>query len=183
MTSFITPSPRDYLAVVSAHRLGAALLIGIILSGCSPSDRQHVGAKPASDSGFSALQNRGARAMGVDQYSSSHVFEPLADGGRIVLTRSATDTAGVETIRDHMRLIAGRFAHGDFQIPGFVHAQTVPGTAVMAARRSRISYVADTVPGGGELRITTTDSAALAAVHQFLAFQRQDHRAPAHEHD
>jgi hypothetical protein len=168
---------------VAAHRLDIALLIGIILSGCSPSDRPEVATKPGSDSGFTALQSRGARAMGVDQYTSAHVFEPLPDGGRIVLTRDATDTAGVETIRDHMRLIAGRFARGDFQIPGFVHAQTVPGTAVMASRRSRISYVADTLQGGGQLRITTTDSAALTAVHQFLAFQRQDHRAPAHEHD
>jgi hypothetical protein len=48
----------------------------------------------------------------------------------------------------------------------------------MAAHRSRISYIADTVPDGGSLRIYSTDSIAISAIHQFLAFQRQDHRSP-----
>lgn len=135
-----------------------------------------------ADSEFAALQRRGAAAMGVDQYTSAHVFEPLPDGGRIVLRRDACDTAGVAVIRGHIRTIATRFAEGDFALPGLVHAQAVPGTDVMAARRRKIVYRADTVPGGGELRIMTTDPAALAAIHAFLAFQRRDHRAPAHEH-
>jgi hypothetical protein len=50
----------------------------------------------------------------------------------------------------------------------------------MAARRSRISYVADTLPGGGQLRLRTSDPSAIAAIHQFLAFQRQDHRSTSH---
>jgi TusA-related sulfurtransferase len=33
------------------------------------------------------------------------------------------------------------------------------------------------LPRGGELRITTTDPAAVAAVAAFLAFQRMDHRS------
>jgi hypothetical protein len=121
--------------------------------------------------------------MGVDQYTSTHIFEPLPDGGRIVLRRDVADSAGVETIRAHMRLIATRFAGGDFTIPGMVHAQQVPGTDVMARLRDRIEYEADTIAGGGQVRITTTDQEAVAAVHRFLAFQRQDHRAEAHEHD
>jgi hypothetical protein len=76
-----------------------------------------------------------------------------------------------------MRRIAAAFARGDYALPGLVHDRDVPGTAVMAARRSRISYVADTLPGGGQLRLRTSDSSAVAAIHQFLAFQRQDHRA------
>lgn len=134
------------------------------------------------DTGFAAMQARGAEAMGVDQYTSSHVFEPLPDGGRIVLQRDVPDSAGVEAIRAHMRLIAERFAAGDFAIPGSVHAQAVPGTAVMAARRDRITYTADTLPRGGEVRMTTTDPEALAAVHEFLEFQRREHHAAAHEH-
>jgi hypothetical protein len=120
--------------------------------------------------------------MGGDQSTSSHVFEPLADGGRIVLQRDVPDSAGVVAIRAHMRMIAERFAAGDFTLPGFVHDQPVPGTAMMAARRDRITYVADTLPRGAEVRITTTDPEALAAVHAFLEFQRREHHAPAHEH-
>lgn len=134
------------------------------------------------DSAFSALQQRGAQAMGVDQYTSAHVFERLSDGGRIVLRRDTTDSAGVETIRAHMHDIAERFGRGDFTIPGVVHARTVPGTDVMSRRRDRIRYAAESLAGGAQVRITTTDPEALRAVHAFLAFQAMDHRAADHEH-
>jgi hypothetical protein len=118
--------------------------------------------------------------MGVDQYTSAHVFEALPDGGRIVLQRQADDSAGTVAIRAHMAVIAEQFRRGDFAIPGFVHAQGVPGTAVMAAQRARITYTADTLPRGGQVRITTTDPAAVTAVHEFLAFQRREHHAAGH---
>lgn len=134
----------------------------------------------SADSAFALLQARGHAAMGVDQYTSYHRFETLPDGGRISLQREAGDTAGVAQIRSHMRRIEAAFARGDFALPGLVHARDVPGTAVMAARRSRISYVADTLPGGGQLRLRTSDPSAIAAIHRFLAFQRQDHRSTSH---
>jgi hypothetical protein len=120
--------------------------------------------------------------MGVDQYTSSHVFESLPDGGRIVLQRDSADSAGTATIRAHMRDIARRFSAGDFSVPGMVHAMEVPGTAVMAARRASIRYVADTLPRGAPVRIFTTDPTALSAVHDFLEFQRRDHRSKGHAH-
>jgi hypothetical protein len=129
------------------------------------------------DTAYAALQSRGENAMGVDQYTSAHRFEPLPDGGRIELQRDTADRTGVETIRAHMRDIARRFSRGDFAIPGFVHARDVPGTRAMSERKAQITYEARDLPGGGEVRIRTTDSAAVAAVHQFLAFQRSDHRA------
>jgi hypothetical protein len=128
------------------------------------------------DSAFAAVQQRGRQAMGVDQYTSAHQFEALPDGGRIELQRAPNDTAGVAIIRRHLREVAGRFAAGDFTTPAFVHARDVPGARTMAARRRLISYEFRELPGGGEIRITTRDRAALTAVHEFLAFQRQDHR-------
>ena len=119
--------------------------------------------------------------MQLDQYTSAHVFESLPAGGRIVLDRAVDDSAGVAAIRGHMREIAAAFARGDFATPGFVHARDVPGTRVMSARRSVIDYTVLDRPRGAELRILTGDAEALAAVHDFLAFQRQDHRAPGHE--
>jgi hypothetical protein len=136
----------------------------------------------AQDTAFAAMQDRGRSAMGVDQYTSSHVFEDFPDGGRIVLRRDVADSAGVVAIRAHMRDIAERFAAGDFAVPGFVHSQEVPGTRVMRERRGLISYRADTLPRGGEVRITTADPAAVEAVHQFLAFQRHEHHAAGHDH-
>ena len=127
------------------------------------------------------MQERGAHVMGVDQYTSAHVFEDLPDGGRVVLERDdAADTAAIVAIRGHMREIAASFRAGDFTKPFQVHAQTVPGTAVMRDRRAAISYVPVDRPRGGEVRITTRDSTAVRAIHAFLAFQRDQHHAAAH---
>lgn len=136
--------------------------------------------KDADD--FGAMQTRGEHVMGVNQYTSAHVFEDLPDGGRVVLERAdASDTADITTIRAHMRDIATAFRAGDFTKPFEVHAQTVPGTSVMSARRAVISYEAVDRPRGGEVRIRTGDPGAIAAIHEFLAFQRDAHRAAGHE--
>jgi len=130
---------------------------------------------------FSAMQMRGEHVMGVNQYTSAHVFEDLPDGGRVVLERAdAADTADIKTIRAHMREIAAAFTAGDFAKPFAVHAQTVPGTDVLAQKRGAIRYEVRDLPRGGEVRIRTTDSTAIAAIHEFLAFQRNAHHASAH---
>lgn len=139
-----------------------------------------LGCRDAEDRSFAELQARGRVAMGVDQYTSSHIFESLPDGGRIVLVRGEPDPAGVIRIREHMEQIAASFGRGDFRLPGFVHDRDVPGTQVMSARQDAIRYTVDTLPRGAELRITTDDSTALEAIHAFLAFQRHDHRAEVH---
>jgi hypothetical protein len=160
------------------HRSSFAFLAWT-LAACGPS----ASPKPpmgAGDSAFAGVQARGGVAMGVNQYTSRHVFEPLPDGGRIALQRDAADTEGAAQIRRHMHEIAGRFAAGDFTLPGFVHARTVPGTEIMAARRASIAYAVDILPRGAALRIRTADSTAVRAIHEFLAFQRHDHHAGAH---
>jgi len=129
------------------------------------------------------VQQRGADVMGVDQYTSKHVFEDLPDGGRVVLDRDdASDTTAMRTIRAHMRDIETAFRAGDFTAPGLVHARDVPGTKVMAEKKAAITYTAVDRPRGAELRIQTNDPLAISAVHEFLAFQRADHRAGGHEH-
>jgi hypothetical protein len=157
------------------------LLLPSVLGSCSNAvgKRRHTNTGSAtSDSVFAEVQARGHVAMGVDQYTSQHKFEPLPDGGRIALQRDMRDTAGVYRIRAHMTRIASAFGQGDFTLPGFVHAREVPGTREMRGRRSVIRYTADTVPGGAVVRLKSADSTAIAAIHQFLAFQRHDHRAP-----
>jgi hypothetical protein len=153
-----------------------SLVAAAMLGGCARS------VKPKNDdSAFAAVQKRGAAVMGVDQYTSVHVFEDLPDGGRIVLQRKdASDSAGVATIRAHMRSIADAFAKGDFSAPGMVHMTSVPGTGVMAERRGAIRYAVVDLPGGGEVRLSSADTAAVRAIHEFLAYQRMDHRAAGH---
>ena len=156
------------------------ILLCLVASACRrgpppPVSGQGVTAPP--DSAFAALQSRGQEAMGVDQYTSSHQFDDLPTGGRIELQRDSSDTAGVRNIREHLRHISHAFGEGDFSLPGFVHAESVPGTALMAANRAMIRYQFRALPGGGEVLLTSTDSATVSAIHAFLAFQRQDHHA------
>src|SRR5437764_36872 len=105
------------------------------------SSTAHAHAAP-DDSTFAALQQRGAdvRAMGVDQYNSTHRFDALPDGGRIELRRDVDDSAGTAQIRRHLRAIATAFAAGDFTTPEFVHERDVPGTDVLAVKRGMITY-------------------------------------------
>lgn len=166
----------------STHLLLAAGMAAT-LSACGPADRG-VGraGSAAGDSGFAGVQRRGAAVMGVNQYTSRHVFEPLADGGRIELQRSVDDSAGVAQIRWHMQLIARQFAAGDFRLPGIVHDREVPGTRIMADRHGAISYAVESLPRGAAVRVRSSDTLAVRAIHEFLAFQRQDHHASA-RHD
>jgi hypothetical protein len=153
--------------IVVVAALAATLALSCKRSGDSPD--------------FSAMQSRGAHVMGVNQYTSAHVFEDLPDGGRVVLERDdPADTAAIAAIRGHMRDIAASFRAGDFTKPLQVHAQTVPGTAMMRDRRATISYVPIDRPRGGEVRITSRDSAAVRAIHEFLAFQRYQHHSAGH---
>ncbi len=133
-------------------------------------------AQGTSDTGFAAMQRRGAMVMGVDQYTSQHTFDLLPDGGRIVLVRAAADTAGVRTIRAHMRDIAKAFAAGDFEHAWEVHQHDLPGAVVMRQRRGAIRYTVDTLTGGGAVRISSADSVAVRAIHEFLSAQRMEHQ-------
>ena len=162
-------------------RLVPALLLAVMAALVSCSRRASSAATSSADSTFAGMQERGKSAMGVDQYTSAHVFEDLPDGGRIILQRDPPDTVGTGAIRAHMVTIARSFSRGEFDVPGFVHDQQVPGTAVMTARRADIRYAADTLPRGGEVRISSSDSIAVAAVHAFLAFQRSAHHAAGQE--
>jgi hypothetical protein len=157
------------------------LIVLIAVVACSSGKPASNKTAQSSDSSFAKLQQRGATVMGVDQYTSQHVFEPLPTGGRIVLQRKEPDSAGEAVIREHMRTIAKAFAAGDFTLPGVVHAmEEVPGTQQMRALHDDITYTPKDLPRGGEVIIATSNPTAIEAVHEFLAFQRTDHRAGMH---
>jgi hypothetical protein len=164
-----------YRTAVPATGLAVTLILS---AACGPAPE----AGPAADADFAALQDRGAEGMGVDQYASKHLFDALPDGGRIEFQFNSDDPAGVAQIRSHLQEIQVAFKAGDFSTPAFVHDQEVPGTAVMAERREHIEYQYRDLPRGGELRLVTQDPQALAAIRDFMAFQRDDHRAGGVDH-
>src|SRR5262245_37396281 len=132
-------------------------------------------AQAKHDSAFHAMQMRGKLVMGVDQYTSTHVFEDQATGGRIVLQRDREDAERTTVIRAHLKTIAEAFKAGDLTAPALVHMKEVPGARVMAERRAQITYTFRELPRGGEVLIKSSDKLAIAAIHQFLAFQRDEH--------
>ncbi len=153
-----------------------AMLFGSALAAQStPGAKAKAAAGP--DTSFAAMQARGKMVMGVDQYTAVHKFDALPDGGRIELQAASDDSAGVAAIRAHIHHIAIAFKTGDVSMPAFVHMTDVPGTKAMAARSAVIAYEPRELPRGAELRITTTDPAALKAIHDFMAFQRDEHHA------
>jgi hypothetical protein len=122
-------------------------------------------------------KKRGAAAMGFDQDHAAHHFLLTRAGGTIrVEATNATDTATRDAIRAHLRQVASEFGAGNFQAPFATHAETPPGAAAMQALKSSIRYVVGDRPGGGEVRIATSNENALAAVHEFLRYQIREHR-------
>lgn len=142
-----------------------------------PLHEQHMKEKQASKDHHAAVNERGDHEMGFSHLKTAHHFRLYEDGGAIeVEALDAADTASRDQIRNHLSMIAGVFAQGDFAIPKAVHDQSVPGTLAMARRKADISYKFESTERGGRVRISTGSAEALAAIHEFLRFQIQDHQ-------
>jgi hypothetical protein len=124
------------------------------------------------------MNHRGAMVMGFDQDKTAHHFYLHDDGGAIdIAVMDPTDAQNRDAIRSHLPHVASMFAAGDFGAPMLVHdSKNVPGTKVLASLKARIHYTYVETPSGGRLDIVTTNRDALAALHEFLAFQIADHK-------
>jgi hypothetical protein len=136
----------------------------------------HVHHSPASRSA-ATLDERGDRVMGFDHARTTHHFLLEKDGGTIrVEVNDAADAQSREAIRRHLAAIAQAFAAGDFSSPGAVHDRVLPGIDEMIRLKDLIHYRFEDTERGAQVRITTSDAQALAAVHSFLRAQIGDHR-------
>jgi hypothetical protein len=125
-----------------------------------------------------AMNERGAMVMGFDQEKTVHQFRLYKDGGAIdVAVRDVSDAKNLGAIRAHLPHIASMFGAGNFGAPMLVHeGGAVPGIDILKERKERLRYEYVQTETGGRVNITTTDSTALAALHEFLRFQITDHR-------
>lgn len=129
------------------------------------------------DAHHAAVNARGEKAMGFSQTETEHHFLLARDGGVILVeVKDPADAANRDRIRQHLAQVAQMFAAGDFNTPMLVHARTVPGTPAMSRFKSEITYAFEETERGGRVRITTKSADALAAIHEFLRFQIQDHQ-------
>lgn len=130
---------------------------------------------PMHDS-HAAMNKRGEQAMGFSQTETTHHFFLTPNGGAIqVETNRGDDAANRDNIRMHLAHIAKMFSEGNFDIPMFVHDTVPPGVPQMKRLRDRITYSFEGTPKGGRVVISTADSAARAAIHDFLRFQIREH--------
>jgi hypothetical protein len=129
------------------------------------------------DAHLAGVNARGEAAMGFSQTETAHHFLLARDGGVIqVEVKDAADAANLERVRRHLAHVARMFAAGDFDTPALVHARTVPGAPAMSRLKAELAYAYEETERGGRVRITAKSAEALAAVHDFLRFQIEDHR-------
>ena len=123
------------------------------------------------------MDKRGDQAMGFSQSRTAHHFLLKRDGGSIeVEANDAADRASKEQIRQHLAHIAREFAEGKFDAPMFIHAQTPPGVPNMRRLKNEIKYEFAETERGGRINLRTNNAEALAAIHDFVRFQIQEHQ-------
>lgn len=125
----------------------------------------------------SKMNERGEKGMGFSQTATAHHFFLRSNGGVIqVEANDPKDTATRDEIRTHLKHIARAFSQGDFDIPMFVHDKVPPGVPDMKRLSTKIIYTLQETPSGGRVEISTSDPAALSAIHKFLRFQIDEHQ-------
>lgn len=125
----------------------------------------------------SDLNHRGEQGMGFSQTATTHHFLLKPDGGVIqVEVKESSGADQLAYVRMHLYHIAAAFQQGDFDIPMFVHDTIPPGEPEMKALRNQIRYTLEETKIGGRVVIASTNKNAVAAIHQFLIFQIQEHK-------
>jgi hypothetical protein len=68
------------------------------------------------------------------------------------------------------------FADGQFDIPMFIHDTVPPGVPEMKRLKASIHCSFEETASGGRVRIVTTNTSAIDAIHKFLRFLIQEHQ-------
>jgi hypothetical protein len=134
-------------------------------------------AQQASDQHHSGVVQRGDHVMGFSHEKTTHHFRLTEDGGSIeAIANDSADGNSREEIRQHLQHIATMFSEGDFDAPMLIHARTPPGVPAMKKLRHEIQYRVEDLPYGARVKVSSQNPKAVAAIHDFLRFQIQDHR-------
>jgi hypothetical protein len=154
----------------------AAAVLAAAAAGAHADDHADCPMHAAHTARRDAVDHRHDDATGVHHEHAEHHFLINPDGGTIRLeARDAADTKSRDRIREHLQAITKAFAAENFAIPTRIHDEVPPGVEAMKKMKAAITYTFAPTDKGGEVRITTKDADALAAIHAFMRFQVEDH--------
>ena len=123
------------------------------------------------------VDGRGDHVMGFSHEKTTHHFRLTNAGGVIeVSANDASDAESRDAIRTHLGHVAKMFAAGDFDAPMLIHDRVPPGVPTLQKKKASIHWHFEETEQGGRVVATTADAKALAAIHEFLRFQIDDHR-------
>jgi hypothetical protein len=132
---------------------------------------------PAAHDHHAGVDERGDHVMGFSHDKTTHHFLLTKDGGVIeVSANDASDADSRDLIRGHLGHIAKMFAAGDFDAPMLIHDRVPPGVPTLQKKKASIHWRFEETEHGGRVVASTADPKALAAIHDFLRFQIDDHR-------
>src|SRR5579883_458843 len=105
-----------------------------------------------------AMLERGDISMGFNQSMIHHHFMATKTGGEImIMSTNMSDTKTINEIRSHVKDIQYEFSQGNFTRPFYIHAQVVPGTDIMTAKKNMIQYSIEDIDGGSVLILRTNN--------------------------
>lgn len=126
---------------------------------------------------LAGLQHQMQPGMHFDQTAAVHHFLITAEGGTIAIdARNTKEDSTRASIREHLKMVADDFAQGDFSSPLATHGEVPPGAKDMARLKADIRYTYEETPRGGRVLIRSESAPAVAAIHQFLAYQIKEHK-------
>jgi hypothetical protein len=153
------------------------VVIGITVGVAARQSQQKEKPDQTDHDHMSGVNKRGDKAMGFDHEKTTHHFILKNDGGVIQVTANdLNDATSRDQIRMHLHHVSMLFSQGNFEIPMFVHDRVPPGVPAMKRLKESIAYKYDEIDGGARVVITSSSQDAVAAVHDFLRFQIEDHK-------
>ncbi len=125
----------------------------------------------------SAITVYGSDAIKLNREKVTYGFKLLPNGGAIEITSNdPSDVATRDAVRQHVAKIATMLEEGNFSIGPPINDQKTPGVDTMQRLKGRLYYAPENLPNGGRVQITTENSEALKAIHEFVRFQIQEHK-------
>lgn len=122
---------------------------------------------------------RAQQVMPFDLNRTKHTFTKTADGGtEEVVVKDSSDTRDLTLIRSHLSTVAAEFRKGDYSDPAKIHGMDMPGIKELEAGAARVNVAYADIPGGAQIRYSSTEPALISALHAWFDRQISDHSMP-----